>query len=536
MKKILKYIVLALSLALMSNSVFAISTHVHLDPNGASNASSFSDMTITNTTNFKVNFKLTSTVPVREGCTFDGWVVTSTSSCDVDQSEYAAGATIETYRKGAGTGHVYLKARWKYTRTFTFSYDTDGGVMPFSNYYAKDGTVYTAADVIKSQTYTVTWSSLNNDVDDAPKTYSFKRLVSDWEPIKEGYYFVGWYIDDTYVENLGPSVVTREAFQNGVCVQTARWRNVTYTIHFDGNGSTSGSVADMTVPYNYYRNGVEGFYLPKCDFVRAFSVSYDADGGNTSTLSDINIGCESSFAGWVDSGSSFYYKNETYSLSVFDPAYYAFVPARDVWQDVDIYCRGTANRYDLIRHYVNYGSKAPEYRTHVSPDGSVVPYGTNVLVTNLCSEDGGTITLKAKWVDNPVRLPSATRDGYIFKGWYDGTVYAGGSNDVYQPSRSLTLKAAWEPLKYVIKGVIANGSMSPQEPQTVARDQKNEPIVFTPDPDYDITGVMVNGVAVDGWTASSYTYPSTVVTEDVTIEVSTAKVRGDMTVTMYGLA
>lgn len=40
-------------------------------------------------------------------------------------------------------------------------------------------------------------------------------------------------------------------------------------------------------------------------------------------------------------------------------------------------------------------------------------------------------------------LPVATRDGYTFDGWYDGTTKAGDAGDTYTPTANVTLKAVW---------------------------------------------------------------------------------------------
>ena len=67
-------------------------------------------------------------------------------------------------------------------------------------------------------------------------------------------------------------------------------------------------------------------------------------------------------------------------------------------------------------------------------------------VTNLTCTSGGTVSLKANWNSANVTLPSPTRTGYVFGGWYKETgcttsVGAGGAS--YTPTANITLYAKW---------------------------------------------------------------------------------------------
>ena len=78
-----------------------------------------------------------------------------------------------------------------------------------------------------------------------------------------------------------------------------------------------------------------------------------------------------------------------------------------------------------------------------------VEYADGASVTNLTSENGGTVTLYAKWTDASVDVKEAARKGYVFKGWFDenGNSVAIGS---YTPKANVTLTASWEVIKYKI--------------------------------------------------------------------------------------
>lgn len=64
--------------------------------------------------------------------------------------------------------------------------------------------------------------------------------------------------------------------------------------------------------------------------------------------------------------------------------------------------------------------------------------------------DGNVDTLKAAYQPDPITLPSTTRDGWSFGGWYydpDFSLPAGGVGDQIIPSKDMTLYAQWVDLR-----------------------------------------------------------------------------------------
>ena len=82
-----------------------------------------------------------------------------------------------------------------------------------------------------------------------------------------------------------------------------------------------------------------------------------------------------------------------------------------------------------------------------SASGSKV-YNNTQSVKNLTTINGATVTLYANWTSTAVILPSPSRTGHNFLGWYDA---ANGGNKVgnagasYTPTENKTLYAHWEP-------------------------------------------------------------------------------------------
>lgn len=79
-------------------------------------------------------------------------------------------------------------------------------------------------------------------------------------------------------------------------------------------------------------------------------------------------------------------------------------------------------------------------------DGTI--YGDMASVKNLSAVNGGKVKLSAQWKAASVVLPTPTRTGYTFSGWYtsDYTSEAGNAGASYTPTTDITLYAVWTKL------------------------------------------------------------------------------------------
>lgn len=77
-----------------------------------------------------------------------------------------------------------------------------------------------------------------------------------------------------------------------------------------------------------------------------------------------------------------------------------------------------------------------------SANGSVV-YTNQQEVNNLTIIANKTIDLYAVWSDGAVTLPEATREGFLFDGWYAGDTWVGKGGDSYQATADVELTAHW---------------------------------------------------------------------------------------------
>ena len=199
-------------------------------------------------------------------------------------------------------------------------------------------------------------------------------------PTKEGYKFLGWYTvrakgdaitDGSTAVSLGtPSF--DDTLDRDVDIY-AHWDPISYTVRYNGNGSTGGSTGNSVHIYDEAKN------LAANGFKREFDVTFDYNySGSTSTTATAT----SEFLGWA-----------------------------------------------------------------TSENGNKV-YEDKQSVKNLTAEDGKIIDLYAKWADSSVELPTPTRTGYTFDGWYtsDGTKVS----QTFTPTAPTKLTAHWTPITYTV--------------------------------------------------------------------------------------
>ena len=199
---------------------------------------------------------------------------------------------------------------------------------------------------------------------------------------------------------------------------------ITYTIAFNGNGNTSGSMSNLPMVYGTAQS------LTNNTYQKQYTVTYNADGGSCSTTSST---VTYTFSGWEDR-NSIVFNGTTYAYTTFDAPYYANTYA-------DLKSAFGYNKYSLIQHYVDNGKNEGR-----SPKGTTPGlYPNQASVNNLTTTEGATVTLYAHWdcANTSVTLPSATKSGKVLEGWYDGSTKVGEAGGTYTPTASVTLRANW---------------------------------------------------------------------------------------------
>lgn len=426
----------------------------------------------TTTVTYTVEDNVAIPVPTRSGCTFNGWIVTSTDgSAENWASSYAGNQKLTGMY-----GNVKLTANWSVGVTLSINNNgtiqvdgdtlqggtynvrvggfanTDVEFTPAAGYritgvtvtvggqivattFEPDGYTYHVGSdgvteaisivVTTSNSLTVTFKSWDGTVLDTQDVTPGGAATAPAAPAREGYSFTGW--DKAFNNVTTDLVVTAQYsvnsytvtwnFDNGdevsnvpvtyghaIVAPTGRektgyqfdkwspaipekmpawdltfkalWTPNAYTVHFDGNGHTSGTMADQSFTYD------EEQALRANGFEKVYTVTFDAQGG---TVVPRSAAATAKFTGWKNGDAT---------------------------------------------------------------------YTDKQSVKNLTAVHGDTCTLVAQWQPGSVKLPEPTREGYTFSGWYvdadcTGSAY-GGVGAACVPTQDMTLYAKWTANSYTV--------------------------------------------------------------------------------------
>ncbi len=289
----------------------------------------------------------------KTGYSFNGWNTAANGS----GAPYNGGATF-----AMGSSNVTLYAQWtenSYTVTYNGNSNT-GGAVPV------DGTSYHNGD-----TATV--------------------LGNTGSLVRTGYTFAGW---NTASNGSGTSYTGGDTFSIGLSNVTlyAQWTAIDYTVTYDGNTNTGGSVPTDGNVYNI------------ADTVTVL--------GNTGSLTKTGY----SFNGWntaANGSGTDYAGGDTFAMGS---------------SNVTLYAQWVENTY------------AVTYNGNSNTGGSVPVDGTTY-------HNGDTATVLGN-------TGSLVRTGYTFNGWNtvangSGTSYTGGDTFGITTS-SVTLYAQWTAIDYTV--------------------------------------------------------------------------------------
>ncbi len=153
-------------------------------------------------------------------------------------------------------------------------------------------------------------------------------------------------------------------------------------------------------------------------------------------------------------------------------------------------------------------------------------YDNGQSVKNLTTTNNGTVNLYAVWTNGSVTLPTPTRAGYTFNGWYTATTGGtkiGNGGASYTPTAAITLHAQWTRINYkltltksdtgVTVSVTRNGTALSNNATIYYGDSLT--VTYTVTAGYEILTHTING--------SNFTSPATVSVTGNTEVVVTVK-------------
>ena len=229
----------------------------------------------------------------------------------------------------------------------------------------------TSMEWVMHRVYTVSYDA--NGGSGAPaeqaKQSDISLTLSSTKPSRTGYTFARW---NTKANGSGTSYASGATYTGNADITLyAKWTANAYTVKFNGNGATSGSMSDQAFTYDVAQN------LTANAFARKYTVTYNyngATGGNSASTATATA----TFNGWATTAS---------------------------------------------------GAKA---------------YDDKQSVKNLVTS--GSKTLYANWTLGTVTLPTPTKTGYDFGGWYTDsalTTSAGAAGASFKPTTNVMLYAKW---------------------------------------------------------------------------------------------
>ena len=428
-----------------------------------------------------------------------------------------------TYDQAADlTANGYTKAGYTFTGWNT---QPDGGGTSYtdgqniSNLTSVEGDTVTLYAQWRANSYTIQFDGNTADGGDTPDqgmTYDQAVDLTANGYTKTGYTFTGW---NTQPDGGGTTYADGETVSNLTSVEGdtvtlyAQWRANSYTIQFDGNTADGGDTPDQGMTYDQAVDLTANGYTKTGYTFTGWNTQPDGggttytDGQNISNLTSVEGETVTLFAQW---------RANSYTIQ-FDGNTADGGDTPDQGMTYDQAASLTVNGYTKT------GYTFTGWNTQY--DGGGTAYTDSETVSNLASEEGGTVILFAQWranhytiifdgntadggstSDQPMIYDQTadltangyTKTGYTFAGWNTqddggGTSYTDGqnvSNLTSVEGETVTLFAQWRANHYTIRfdGNTADGGST-----------ADQPMIYDAAVNLTANGYTKTGYAFAGW-------------------------------------
>ena len=445
--------------------------------------------------------------PTKEGYTFKGWQgYTTNMTLPAHDVTFTAQWTINQYTLTFKNGEtVYKTITQDYGTAIAKPTDPTKTGYTFGGWDKTIPTTMPAGDMtIKAKwtanQYTVTFDSAGGSACES-KTVTYDQPYGTLpRPTKEGYTFTGWYDNNTLIYD---TTLYRTAGDKKL---TAHWGIVSYTITYSVDNKILENVNDtrefgasLDKLYTYTKTGytvsewtqsdgsqppttmpARQVYLYATTTPISYTISYQLNGGTNAESNPASYTVESgeiklaapsregyTFQGWK-SGTTTEMAPVIAVGSIGSRSYEA------VWRVNSHTLKYMLDGKETTRT-VNYGETVtvtpPDAKTGYTfsgwkvegatakngqftmPDNDVTitgGYTANTYTVKFNANGGNecediTVTYDGKYTD----LPTTTRTGYTFDGWYDGSTKVTADTDV-KITADQTLTARWTANKYTV--------------------------------------------------------------------------------------
>ncbi len=349
----------------------------------------------------------------------------------IDSARYYEDATYsmteDEYAKGDSYGSLITPVRPGYT--FVKWVDAAGNTVAGSTVATNHLSVYS---VWTANTYTITYNANGGSVSPATQTYTTDTSVTIPTPAQSGYLFTGWKVtasDGSWKVNDMYQAVAVPAGMYGNATLTAQWSVNKLTAYFDTIldfsewNTTSASNATFS---NVTDNG---FTLT--------SNSGAGEGTSESPLFPVTVGkqykvdIDITGSNW-DVYVFFYDNNSSSGLGIdFNDSANRFSSNGSGNQTQTFTAPSGATRA-VIRLDANGSNNAVTF-------SDIRVYEANTCAPNV---DVPYSSKEVTYGSTFGTLPTPTREGYTFKGWYDGDTLITAGSKVTQTS-NVYLKSTW---------------------------------------------------------------------------------------------
>ena len=441
----------------------------------------------------------TTTVPKFDGnkTTYE-WVAAAKDTSLTIVNFYIANQYTLNFDGNGGTPTTSVTVTYGSANYYDVSWlSTSRSGYTFAGWYtaAEGGTQVYGADgiCIPGTKY---WDSLKNWCYDGDLT-----VYAHWTP----YFDLNWYFNDSFTGTGDLSKAKATVYINGTAAATNVndfWRPVTpgstvkvvvtagsnwhlsdpssgtyeitmpstttsfapklyskYKVVFNGNGNTGGSTATQDFIWGTAKTlNANGFTKTGYNFAgwatSADGVVVYADKASVNKLTDTAGGTVNLYAKWnakditlhyngnnntggtIPGDSTFKYASSVTTAAAPTRGYTVSYNAND--GSVSTTSANTAANYTFSGWLSNKNSKS---------------YSAATAYSDSFGATEGTVTLTAQWTGGTVTLPTPTRNGYTFGGWYTNsalTSSAGAAGAKYTATSNITLYAKWTPNNYTV--------------------------------------------------------------------------------------
>ncbi|ARD66481.1 InlB B-repeat-containing protein [Eubacterium limosum] len=404
--------------------------------------------------------------------------------------DQAANLTANSYAK---TGYTFAGWNTRPDGAGT-AYGNEQSVV---NLTPDDGSIITLYAQWHANNYKVAFDGNTADsgsMSDQPMAFDIEVNLTANAYTKTGYTFVGWNTEKggegtAYTD--GQTVVNLTAVEGETVTLYAQWRANKYIIHFDGNTADGGSTTEQAMTYDTAATlTANGYTKTGYTFIGwntqpdGGGMAYD-DGQSVINLTPNDGETVTLYAQWHANSYTIQFDGNTADSGSMTDQSMTYDQAASL----------TANGY-IKTGYAFVG-------WNTQPDGGGTAYTDGQTVSNLTSEEGGTVTLFAQWRANNYTIHfdgntadggstpeqamtydqaaslttnGYTKTGYTFMNWNTqrdggGTAYTDGqnvSNLSSEEGDSVTLYAQWRANRYTVQfdGNTADGGSTPEQAMT----------------------------------------------------------------------